>query len=358
MSQEKIGVDRVAKIKEQPHAKNAVFLYDKRTKTIRLASERNFALGNKSGKGLKQGHQAVFRRILDQKISEDQILTINKSSISNKGKKCLDIIGGVSKEMAVLQWWACQSTKASQKFARVDKLKEKVTPDFFKQRFLIKLAAKGDRNLYLSKEKIGNEFVVKLGKKPNNWRSWFIMDKRSNTVRLFTQPHLALSNQSGKGVKPGANIVMRAYDPKDASQPIQIKGKKIANAKSKRCLSTANNENKDNINVNFWMCIDKETQKWERVAVPGSYEELCKDVTRKGERYRVCPGKKDQHLGHHCVRTVILKAGTETLVKKCGKETWEIAKCNRYQQKGQWFRQCGEDHLEQVEDGGAINVDN
>jgi nicotinic acid phosphoribosyltransferase len=31
MSEEKLGIDRVAKIKEQPHDKNAVFLFDKRT---------------------------------------------------------------------------------------------------------------------------------------------------------------------------------------------------------------------------------------------------------------------------------------------------------------------------------------
>lgn len=66
-------------------------MWDKRTKTIRLASERNFCLSNKMGKGLKAGSQAVFRRILDSKIGEDQVLKINKKSISNKGKKCLDV---------------------------------------------------------------------------------------------------------------------------------------------------------------------------------------------------------------------------------------------------------------------------
>lgn len=71
MSKEKLGIDRVAKIKEKPHQKNAVFMFDKRTNTIRLASERNFALGNRMGKELKAGHPAVFRRILENKVLGD-----------------------------------------------------------------------------------------------------------------------------------------------------------------------------------------------------------------------------------------------------------------------------------------------
>jgi len=34
-----------------------------------------------------------------------------------------------------------------------EKNKDKVKPNFFKQRFLIRLDAKGKRNIYLSKEK-------------------------------------------------------------------------------------------------------------------------------------------------------------------------------------------------------------
>jgi hypothetical protein len=66
MSQEKLGIDRVAKVKENPRPKNSVFIYDKRTKTVRLASERNFAISAKMGKQLKTGTAAVFRRILNQ----------------------------------------------------------------------------------------------------------------------------------------------------------------------------------------------------------------------------------------------------------------------------------------------------
>ena len=101
MSKEKLGVDRVAKIKVNPHPRNSMFFFDARTNTIRLASERNFALSNTSGKGLKQGHNAVFRRILDAKVMPDQVLNIKAHSISNKGKKCLEV-KGKNADMAAL----------------------------------------------------------------------------------------------------------------------------------------------------------------------------------------------------------------------------------------------------------------
>jgi hypothetical protein len=104
MSKEKLGIDRVAKIKENPHPRNSTFLYDKRTMTIRLMSERNFALGNRMGKELKQGHQAVFRRVMEGKVTPDQILNITPHGVVNKAKKCLDVQGQL-KDMAPLQWW-------------------------------------------------------------------------------------------------------------------------------------------------------------------------------------------------------------------------------------------------------------
>jgi hypothetical protein len=157
---------------------------------------------------------------------------------------------------------------------------------------------------------------------------------------------------AGKGVKPGQPLVMRKYDAKDVSQPVVFVGKKVENKKSKRCLQPANGENKNLNNIQFWPCTGKEGQKWIRVEVEGSYAELCKDIVKDGKRYRVCPGKENKFLGAHCVRHVVEKNGVEKLVKKCGKQTWELATCNRYKQKGQWFRKCGASHLEHVKNGG------
>lgn len=218
MSKEKLGIDRVAKIKENPHPRNATFLFDKRTKTIRLASERNFALSSRMGKNMKKGSAAVFRRIMDGKVEASQKLTIGKSAVSNNKKQCLQL-AGKNEDMAALQWWTCNKS-APQKIVRTDKTKKKGKADFTKSRFLIRLAGKTQRNVFMSQETQGKDFVLKIAKRPANWRSWFIMDKRTSSVRLFTQRHLAIANLAGKGNKPGKAMVMRKFAADDKSQSI------------------------------------------------------------------------------------------------------------------------------------------
>jgi len=351
-SAQKNGVDYIAKIKTGAKSKNSLFTFDKRTKTVRLVSERNIALGNKSGKGNKRGNNVVFRRVLNSKPTSDQAdMLVTKSAAKHK-KLCIEL-DGKNADNASLIWSPCNG-KTKQKFLKEEKNKDKSKPDFTKTRFQIVLGAKGKRKVYLSKEKSGDDFVLKISKEDKGWRSWFVMDKSRERVLLYTQPHLSLSVKAGKGVKPGQALVMRKVDKEDTSQPILVKGSKIENKKSKRCLAPLNNENKDEIYINFWPCISgKETQKWNRVAVKGDYDELCTEFLNKkeGMRYKKCPGKKDVKLGEHCIRTVIQKHGKDILVKQCGKDgkkQYEIAKCKTYQEKGEWYQECGKSHLKKL----------
>jgi hypothetical protein len=65
--------------------------------------------------------------------------------------------------MATLNWWACNPSRVTQKFVKVDKVHEKKAADFNKVRFNIQLALKGKRVVTVSKEKNGKDFVLKLG---------------------------------------------------------------------------------------------------------------------------------------------------------------------------------------------------
>lgn len=116
-----------------------------------------------------------------------------------------------------------------------------------------------------------------------------------------------------------------------------------------------NEKNTDDNNVVMWACIGKDTQKWQRKQVDGVYEDLCKEIKKDNQRFKVCPGKKNVLLGNVCKKSVIAKKnGTEVLVKQCGDEAeqWEIAKCHRYKADGAWMRECGKNHLEKVDGSG------
>jgi hypothetical protein len=209
------------------------------------------------------------------------------------------------------------------------------------------------RNIFMSNEKIGDESVLKIAKKPNDWHSWFIMDKRTSSIRLFVRRHLAISNLAGKTGKNGHQLVLREFAKGDLSQGILVNGHRIVNKKSKRCISTANNQNTDNTFVTYWPCSGHATQKWDRIPVPGDSEELCKDIVKKGgRRFRECPGQPPKFLGMKCKRVIEKKGQHEFLVKKCGEQpSVQIARCERYKDKGQWMRKCGGTYLEQVKNG-------
>jgi len=74
MSKEKSKKDRVAKIKKNPKAHNAIFIYDKRTKSVRLQSDRHFVLsGVHSAKGkCKHGSKVILRKMeFDSQLNKD-----------------------------------------------------------------------------------------------------------------------------------------------------------------------------------------------------------------------------------------------------------------------------------------------
>jgi len=99
MSKTKVGIDHIAKIKAKPHAKVSTFIFDARTKTIRVKDNQHFVLSNKLGKGAKPGQAACFRRADPKKITADQELTIGAHTIkNNKSKNCLSALNDKNAE--------------------------------------------------------------------------------------------------------------------------------------------------------------------------------------------------------------------------------------------------------------------
>jgi len=146
--------------------------------------------------------------------------------------------------------------------------------------------------VYVSKESLGEDvFALKIKKtltEKEAWRSWFIIDSRTQSIRLFTQPHLALSNLKPKSLKPDSFLVMRAYHKDDKSQhgyKFNTKTITIGSGDAKKCLQTQNKESKDEIHLVLWQCNDHVNQQWKRDAVEGNYEELCSEVKKEGNRY-------------------------------------------------------------------------
>lgn len=80
------------------------------------------------------------------------------------------------------------------------------------QKFFLKLSLPGKQlNLYMSKQRDGAEYLAKLRSNNFNWRSWFVYDARTRSIRLASKPQFALATMKGIGFQKGYNAVFRSY---------------------------------------------------------------------------------------------------------------------------------------------------
>jgi len=66
-------------------------------------------------------------------------------------------------------------------------------------------------NLYMSDHRNGGEYLAKIKSNIYNWRSWFVYDTRTRSIRLAHRPEFALASMRGVNLKKGFNAVFRSY---------------------------------------------------------------------------------------------------------------------------------------------------
>jgi len=123
----------------------------------------------------------------------------------------------------------------------------------------------------MSTEQVGPDHILKVKRGVNNWRAWYIMDKRTRSIRLFERRALAISNQHNHGNKAGHFAVLRNFVRSDKAQNLKWSGSRIRN-RGKKCLTIKDFKNTDMNYVNFWKCKGKNTQKWKRVVAISAKE--------------------------------------------------------------------------------------
>jgi len=287
MSNEKRGVDRVLKLTEDEVNWRALFIYDKRTHSIRLHSDKSYALSiedsNKEGKArVTMGHDLAMRKWAG---TMDQQSNIQDGKIKNLNRRCLTPRNYNAKESALLYYWTCQKNptqKWSIKFYHLGETKGKIYSDKHVEvhankvhalgqvtgvngakphsnPFFIKL--KGSKSkLFMSKQIEGKDHILKIGKDAKVWRSLFIYDRRTKSIRLHAHRHLALSNEHGKGRRNDKRLAMRKFTGcKD--QIAGFVGEKLKNSKG-MCLTPKNYRDKQSNLVTFWYCNKNPTQYW------------------------------------------------------------------------------------------------
>ena len=239
------------------------FVYDFRTKTIRIARLRHLALSNQAGMDLKPDQQAVFRR-LKGGGTKDQILTYGKDDmVRNAENQCLTPVKRQAKDEADMTWEKC-GEHDSQLFLQnfIDKENKKLEKQPPPKKFSL-VNPKGWR-IYISSKKQGTGFEAKISSESQGWRQEFTFDPRTRSIRVASLSTMALSNQVGMGLKEGKKIAFRTYNGA-VDQFVKSGGDRILN-KNDQCLTATRYKLEEGGTLSWWKCSPlnnpKKSQIW------------------------------------------------------------------------------------------------
>lgn len=286
MSEEKVGADRVLKLTRDQPDWRALFIYDRKTKSIRLHSRKQYALSNQDSDKKGKERVSVGRTLAMRtfKHTEDQIARIEDGKIKNSKKKCMTPKNYGAKESATIEWWNCnknptqyweikfyeiQPQKArhySDKPVNVNADKVKLAqvqdaPKPTSNPFFITQKKNNEKTqVFMSRQIEGKDHVLKLGRGVDTWRSLFIYDRRTRSIRLHAHRELALSSKHASKATLGQKVSMRKYNG-DKSQVAGYCDDKIKNARGK-CLTPKYYKNKHANFLIWWTCNKNPSQYW------------------------------------------------------------------------------------------------
>jgi len=270
VSVQKDGPDRILKIKEGVTDWRSWFVYDKRTASIRLDAHRHLALSNQDGANrLNMGKNACLRKwaaTVDQehiRLKEGDRKELVR--VENTAKRCLTPHHFMNKDQNLLTWWKCSKRPSQVWKLGYKEAAPKIRGKLNKNPWVLTSMMHGKRNIYMSKQQDGKDFVIKVSKGMTDWRSLFILDPRTHSIRLHANRDLALSNQDSdaKGedrLKQGKNVAMRKWK-NQLDQILRYEDNKVTN-RAKKCLTLHNYVDKEQNLVTFWKCNKHEAQKW------------------------------------------------------------------------------------------------
>lgn len=278
ISSHKIGDDYMAQLVENVFDDRAWFYYDDDYHRIRLASNPEWVLSNARGKGYKPGETVIFTKF--NKHKPEQYVSISGSKIRNRAHKCLTPKDYRKNNFNSLEFWICSHNK-KQRWQRLDKMPVRtIYGDFSKDKFALQMTASGRRRVFMSRVNTLGGFMAKIKQGVHNWRSWFIYDKRTKSLRLEKDRSMVLSNQLGKSSRPGYLAVFRKFQGTKDQRIIVNNGRYIKN-EAGFCLTPKHLKNDDHVSLMWTKCHRLNQQRFSKEFYSGDKQESYKEKLNK-----------------------------------------------------------------------------
>lgn len=216
-------------------------------------------LANQRGEGYKPGKTVVFTKYRPN--TPEQYIRVHGKHIKNKTNKCLTPANFEKRNRNTLEFWICRSKPTQLWERRTKQPQKRLYGDFDKNSFALELKMPGRRRVYMSNVRTLGGYMAKIRQGVNSWRSRFIYDKRTKSLRLFKDRSIALSNQLGKGSKQHHYAVFRRYLGQ-RDQELTINNSRYIRNRAGNCLTPAFFKNEDRQPLTWHKCHHLNTQKF------------------------------------------------------------------------------------------------
>ena len=173
------------------------FVYDEKSKTIRLASNKAMVMSNQQGMGIKKGIALVlapYKSDLQTIVWDKGNARLFNGRIHNR---CVDIWQGKNEENQALTYWDCHDGK-NQKWS-IKYMATVPTNTGFKHGQVFRIASrmKGNRILTGHNDIGNNQIAVVLKMPSHSKRDLFFFDQNIGAVRWSSNEDLILSIENG-----------------------------------------------------------------------------------------------------------------------------------------------------------------
>jgi len=177
---------KLMRIRKAKNDAKEFFVYDNELGEVALASDKRYVLQMEKG-SITRGRKLVVAKVTPECKDTNKVRFFagnykNMRLASNTGL-CFDIYYGKDKEGQQVVFWSCHNG-ANQKWFPSYKLDTKQDLGFKDRPFQVKSAMAGGRVLYVG-EKVGDkQYRMRLRLPKNDWREWFVFDKKTHSVRV------------------------------------------------------------------------------------------------------------------------------------------------------------------------------
>jgi hypothetical protein len=240
------------------------FVFDKRTRTIRSAEKRGFAISNQLGQGYRIGVAVVIRPWIGEIYQKIAFYGGNIRNVRNNGGKCLDVAGASNTHNRHVIFWTCHNG-ANQGWV-LDTQGVKYPKQALKDgvRFQIKTRMQSHRALVVTEDIGGKQFRLRI-QDSNSWdlKQWFVFDSRTRTIRTMSDRRNVISGQNGKGFTNGNNAVVRVYQ-NHSNQKMSFWPGKLRNIRNnaRQCLDVHGGADQNMRYTIFYGCHNGLNQAW------------------------------------------------------------------------------------------------